>query len=313
MRARSALFTLFGDVVRPSGGEAWLTALTRAMSVLGFTPQATRTALHRMTTEGWVEPRRVGRYAAYRLTDRGADRLEEAAARIYRLRAADWDGRWRLLITSPALAADNGGRPADRPNGLRERGVPPAFARALHWMGFGRLSTEVWVSPHEHGERLSVLVDEHAMAAESLPFLSTTDGADPLAPSAEDRRIVARAWDLGTLRGAHAGFLRDWPAQAPDQHDDPGAAFVRRLRLVHHWRSFLFLDPGLPAALLPDDWLGDEAARRFRDLYEAASEPAWAWWADLTAASPAAAPLGTTPQDSPFARGLDALATRPPA
>ncbi|MPZ88880.1 MAG: hypothetical protein GEU81_12560 [Nitriliruptorales bacterium] len=309
MRARSALFTLFGDVVRPSGGEAWLTALTGAMGALGFTPQATRTALHRMTTEGWVEPRRVGRYAAYRLTDRGVDRLEEAAARIYRLRAADWDGRWRLLIISPALAAGNGDLAARRPRGPRDH----EFARALGWMGFGRLSTEVWVSPHEHGDRLSALVADHALVAESLPLLSTTDGADPQAPSAEDRRIVAQAWDLGALREAHAGFLRAWPVQAPAEQDDPAAAFLHRLRLVHHWRSFLFLDPGLPTALLPDDWLGGAAAGRFRDLHETASEPAWAWWEELTATIPAAAPLGTTPQDSPFARGLDALATRQPA
>lgn len=313
MHARSALFTLFGDVVRPSGGEAWLTALTTAMGALDFTPQATRTALHRMTTEGWVEPRRVGRYAAYRLTDRGVDRLEEAAARIYRLRAASWDGHWRLLVTSTPPAVGNGDPRARRAEGARERGVPHEFARALRWMGFGRLTMDVWVSPHEHADRLRTLLAEHDMTAASLAFLSSTDGADPQAPSAEDRRIVAEAWDLGALREAHAGFLAAWSAEPPHQVDDPEAAFVRRLRLVHHWRSFLFLDPGLPAALLPDDWLGDQAADRFRDLYEAAARPAWAWWEELTAASPATAQLGTTPQASPFARGLDALATRKPA
>nr|MDP9405406.1 hypothetical protein [Actinomycetota bacterium] len=128
MRARSALFTLFGDVVRPAGGDAWLTALTGCMGALGFTPEATRTALHRMAAEGWVEPSRVGRYAAYRLTDRGVDRLEEAAARIYRLRAVDWDRRWRLLVCPGA------GRDAE-------------LARALRWMGFGQLSADVWASP----------------------------------------------------------------------------------------------------------------------------------------------------------------------
>jgi phenylacetic acid degradation operon negative regulatory protein len=310
VRARSALFTLFGDVVRPSGGEAWLTTLTAAMGALGFTPQATRTALHRMTTEGWVEPRRVGRYAAYRLTERGVDRLEEAAARIYRMRAASWDGRWRLLVTSPALDGGNGDRSVPRRNGPRDGGVPPEPARALRWMGFGRLTTEVWVSPHAHGDRLRALLAEHAMTPESLAFLSTTDGGDPRSPSAEDRRIVSQAWDLEALREAHAGFLKQWPADAPGAIPDPQAAFVRRMRLVHHWRSFLFLDPGLPLALLPDDWLGGEAAERFRDLYEASSGPAWAWWSALSAASPAAARLGTTPQSSPFARGLDALAAR---
>ena len=36
MRARSALFTLFGDVVRPMGGEAWLSTITAAMGTLAF-------------------------------------------------------------------------------------------------------------------------------------------------------------------------------------------------------------------------------------------------------------------------------------
>ena len=32
----------------------------------------------------------------------------------------------------------------------------------------------------------------------------------------------------------------------------PQETFVTRLRLVHHWRSFLFLDPGLGASLAFD-------------------------------------------------------------
>src|SRR5688500_18996369 len=128
MRARSALFTLFGDVVRPAGGDAWLTTLTACMQSLGFTPEATRTALHRMAAEGWVAPTKVGRFAAYRLTELGVERLDEAAARIYRLRAADWDGHWHILV-SPGAGRD------------------PEVSRELRWLGHGRLSADVWVSP----------------------------------------------------------------------------------------------------------------------------------------------------------------------
>jgi phenylacetic acid degradation operon negative regulatory protein len=243
VRAQSALFTLFGDVVRPSGGEAWLSALIDAMGALGFTPEATRTALSRMAAEGWVEPRRAGRYAAYRLTGKGVDRLEEAAARIYRLRATAWDGRWRLLILD---ATDE-------------------VARRLAWTGYGRLPGGVWVSPHDH------------QVGEGLAFCSTTE---------DDRRIVTEAWDLSALRAAHEGFLARWgaPDGLPPQ---PEAAFVERIRLVHDWRSFLFLDPGLPTALLPADWLGETAAARFHDRYEWVSGAAWAWWSERQATAPA--------------------------
>lgn len=269
MRARSALFTLFGDVVRPAGGEAWLTALTDAMGALGFTPQATRTALSRMTAEGWVAPRRAGRYAAYGLTARGVDRLDEAAARIYRLSAAPWDGRWRLLLPPPEADTD------------------PELARTLSWMGLGRLRPGVWVSPSDHSARLAALP---ALAdADHLVARRAALGGGP--PALQDRRVVERAWDLGSLRAAHAGFLERWgkPGEGGSTSDaDPRAAFQERILLVHHWRSFLFLDPGLPAELLPGDWLGTDAAARFAERHAALAPASWSWWAQLTAATPPA-------------------------
>ena len=294
LKARSALFTLFGDVVRPAGGEAWLSTLTTCMGTLGFTPEATRTALHRMAAEGWVAPRRHGRYAAYRLTDAGVERLEEAAARIYRLRAADWDGRWHLLVCAAA-------------------GRSPAVARELQWSGHGRLSADVWISPHPQGRRLTRLLEAHDLDDVAVRF-DTVTAADP----ASNEQIVAESWDLTELRAAHADFIEQWAATtAPTQPDE---AFVTRIRLVHHWRSFLFLDHVLPTDLLPPDWLGDEAATVFRSLYEAVDGPAWGYYdaivedAPPLAADGDAAPVRTLRTGSnPFVHGLDALTTTRPA
>lgn len=287
MRARSALFTLFGDVVRPAGGDAWLSTITTCMGALGFTPEATRTALHRMTAEGWVEPTRVGRFAVYRLTGRGVDRLEEAASRIYRLRAVEWDGRWRLLVCGPTA------RPEDK----------AGFERALRWMGFGRLTGEVWASPHPHGDRLRRVLADHD-AADSFRFLA----AGP-ADASEDARIVSTAWNLDELRDAHSGFIARWAAVAVPS--DPVAAFTTRIRLVHDWRSFLFLDPGLPAPLLPPDWLGEAAARTFRDLYEAIDSAAWTYFDGLVADAPPLENGRRSRAANPFALGLDALDVTP--
>jgi len=280
MRARSALFTLFGDVVRPAGGTAWLTTLTACMGALGFSPQATRTALHRMAAEGWVAPSRTGRFAAYRLTDRGVERLEEAAARIYRLRSEPWDGRWHLLVSAGA-------------------GRSTAATRELLWLGHGRLSADVWVSPHPQGRRLDALLAAHQVS-DAVRF-ATADAGD------DDARIVRRAWDLTELRAAHAAFIDRWADVAPA--GEPAGAFTERIHLVHHWRSFLFLDPGLPAALLPDDWLGDRAAAVFRDRYQAVADAAWRFYDGLDAGAPSATgkvqPLRRR-GDNPFVHGLDA-------
>ena len=261
MRARSALFTLFGDVVRPAGGEAWLTTLTACMRSLGFSPEATRTTLHRMAAEGWVAPRRVGRFSAYRLTTKGVERLDEAAERIYRLRAAPWDGHWHLVVC-PRAAVD------------------VDLARKLQWSGHGRLTGDLWVSPHPHGSRLDQLLAAHDAGAGTLRF-RRADVADP----AENARVVAAAWDLSELRDAHAAFLRAWGHEQPAA--EPAAAFVQRIRLVHHWRSFLFLDPGLPEAVLPADWLADRAAGAFKALYEAVESPAWRYYNGLADGAPA--------------------------
>lgn len=257
MRARSALFTLFGDFVRPAGGEAWLRTLTGCMGALGFTPEATRTALHRMAAEGWVEPRRAGRYAAYRMTPRGVDRLEEAARRIYRLRAEAWDRHWRVLVAPAA------GRSADA-------------GKELRWVGFGRLSPDTWVSPHPHGDRVPALLDRHDLGGQATLLLA--------AATDDDAAIVAQAWDLSELAAAHREFLQRWQGAAVP--GDRAAAFTARVHLVHHWRGFLFLDPGLPDALLPDAWLGPDAARCFRVHYEALSPAAWAHYEDLAVTTP---------------------------
>ena len=261
MRARSALFTLFGDIVRPAGGDAWLTTVTACMGALGFTPEATRTALHRMAAEGWVALTRVGRFSAYRLTEPGVERLEEAAARIYRLRAAPWDGRWHLLVCPDA-------------------GRNQELARELQWRGHGQLPGNVWISPHPQGRRLDQLLAAHGATETSLRF-ERADTDDPAANS----RVVAAAWDLTELHAAHRAFLDRWEnADAPAQ---PQAAFVHRINLVHHWRSFLFLDPGLPDQVLPDDWLGNRAAAVFRTQYDAVDDAAWTFYDALAADAPA--------------------------
>lgn len=272
MRARSALFTLFGDVVLPSGGEAWLRDITAAMATVEVNAAAVRTALHRMAVEGWVEPRREGRFAAYQLTDRGEHRLRDAANRIYRLRSARWDGRWHLLA-SQALAS--------RAEVVAE----------LEWVGFGRLQPGLWVSPHDHAE----LVGRVLEGVEPAPILFSRAG------SSEDATIAGRAWDLDGLRGQHVAFLERWrdlPAPADDE-----AAFRLRLQLVHQWRKFLFEDPGLPDEVLPEGWEGHEAARVFKDTYEQLLEPSWRWWAALRAEGDALELDGR----NPFARGLAAI------
>src|SRR5436305_6621972 len=93
MQARSALFDLYGDYLRPRGGRAPVAALVRLLAPLGIAPPAVRTAVSRMVRQGWLHPVRLAAGPGYALTARAMRRLDEAAGRIYRTGRQPWDGR----------------------------------------------------------------------------------------------------------------------------------------------------------------------------------------------------------------------------
>src|SRR5215218_4044799 len=101
MQARSALFDLYGDHLRPRGGRAAVAALVRLLAPLGIAAPAVRTAVSRMVRQGWLEPIRMPEGPGYALTPRAVRRLDEAATRIYRTRQTEWDGSWQVIVTTP--------------------------------------------------------------------------------------------------------------------------------------------------------------------------------------------------------------------
>ena len=263
--ARPLLLSVLGDVVLPSGGRAWLGALTEAMGTLDVSPQATRQALRRLASQNIVEPERHGRLAAYTLTQPGRRRLEDAADRIYLRRPLVWDGRWRILTYS--FAEEN-------------RSSRDALRRELEWLGYGSFGTGMWICPWDLGARLDAVLAKHGVVGQVETFVSELEG--------DDRGLAARAYDMSELKAAHREFIdRFGPeldaARAREQAITPSEAFANRILLLHEWRKFLFLDPGLPHDLLPNDWLGDQAGHVFVDLYRAYEQPAWRFWEEVSA------------------------------
>jgi phenylacetic acid degradation operon negative regulatory protein len=237
MHARSALFDVYGDHLRSRGDQAPVSALIRLLEPVGIAAPAVRTAVSRMTAQGWLEPARVDAAPGYRATRRAIERLREAASRIYRSTPEAWDGRWRLVFV-------------DLP---RDRNARARLRQELRYLGHAEHAPGVWLCPFERPEVDAVVARaggraRHAVAVELAP--------DPVA-----------AWDLAGLATSYAawpdladGLLRD---EARHHDDEDEAAFAGRFRLVHEWRKFLFDDPGLPAALLPRDWPGLTAAELF--------------------------------------------------
>jgi phenylacetic acid degradation operon negative regulatory protein len=238
VNARSALFDLYGDHLLSRGEQAPVAALVRLLGPAAISPPAVRTAVSRMATQGWLVPVKLAGGAGYRLTPRAVRRLAQAADRIYRRDAPTWDRAWHIVVVE---------RVTDRARRDRLRS-------ALGYLGYACLDGSTWISPRPSVELDQVIAAEHVRAER---FSASYEG-DP-------RGLAARAWDLDGLAQAYRRWI--WTAKeivtrgGADQPDD--VIFALRSELVHEWRKFLFIDPGLPAELLPADWPGSDAVELF--------------------------------------------------
>jgi phenylacetic acid degradation operon negative regulatory protein len=244
MQARSALFDLYGDYLRPHGGRAPVAALVKLLAPVGIAAPAVRTAVSRMVRQGWLAPVRIEREAGYHITPRAARRLDDAAGRIYRTGRSGWDGRFDLILFTQ-----------DR-NAARRAQVAK-LADTLAFLGYGRLDGNSWVATTPAHD-----VDA-ALGEASLPyerFAARHHGGHSGAMA-----LVRRAWDLDALGKEYDRFTAEFKplVTAIGARSTDEQAYAARFRLVHAWRSFLFRDPQLPPALLPERWPGTAAASFF--------------------------------------------------
>ncbi|WBB77665.1 PaaX family transcriptional regulator [Micromonospora sp. WMMD882] len=251
MQARSALFDLYGDHLRPRGGRAPVAALVRLLAPLGIAPPAVRTAVSRMVRQGWLDPIRLATGPGYSITPKAARRLDEAAARVYRTGKVNWDGRFDLLVL-------------DGPAGRRDR---HRLAANLQFLGYGALDEQTWVATRA-ADDVDGLLAEADVRHER--FTAAHAAGTPGAVA-----MVRRAWDLAEIGRAYEEFVAEQrpllatvTARSGDEE-----AYAARFRLVHAWRTFLFKDPQLPPALLPERWPGTSAASFF-DRHAARLRPA---------------------------------------
>jgi phenylacetic acid degradation operon negative regulatory protein len=244
--ARSLLMTLLGEYVLPRGEPVWTSALVEALALAGVEEKSARQALARTAAEGWLVSERDGRRVRWSLTEPCRRLLTEGAQRIYQFGSGQpgWDGRWLVLLVSvPEVRRD-----------LRHK-----LRTRLSWAGFGSPEAGVWISPHtgREPEALAVLAGL-GLAAGAMSFTACYG-----AVGSQDA-MVARAWDLTALARLYQEFTSQFAAPDPGTGD---AVLQAQTMLVHGWRRFPFLDPQLPAELLPPDWSGASAARLFHDRH----------------------------------------------
>ncbi|HEV7265275.1 MAG TPA: PaaX family transcriptional regulator C-terminal domain-containing protein [Falsiroseomonas sp.] len=237
-RIASFIVTVWGDAIAPRGGSLWLGSLQAILDRFGCTPGQVRTAMSRLTEEGWLARNRVGRNSFYRLGPRGEQVFGAAAARIYGARTPGWDGALRLVLLAE-----------------------PAAREALAARGFGTLPG---------GVMLGVAGDAVELPTGVPILFGTTRDAE------ETRQLAARAWPLEALSEGYARFLGAF-SPLRNAAIEAQEALPLRLLLVHEWRRMVLRDPLLPTALLPQDWPGTPARRLAGELYHRLAPAAEAW------------------------------------
>jgi phenylacetic acid degradation operon negative regulatory protein len=260
MNTRSMIFTLYGDYIRNYGNKIWIGSLIRLLNEFGHNDQAVRAAISRMNKQGWVQAEKQGNKSYYSLTERGADRMEEAAKRIYKLKPEQWDGKWRILMYTIPEEIRN----------LRDE-----LRKELVWSGFGALSNSCWISPNSLEKQVYALIDKYGIEDYVDFFVAEYDGPR------KNQQIIKKSWNLSEINEKYEAFISHYSQKYSIDKNKisrgemtDAQCFVERTKLVHEYRKFLFVDPGLPEELLPDKWLGGHAASLFGEYYKELAEPA---------------------------------------
>ncbi|MDQ0163008.1 phenylacetic acid degradation operon negative regulatory protein PaaX [Bacillus alveayuensis] len=257
---QSMIFTLFGDYIRHYGNKIWIGSLIRLLKEFGHNEQAVRVAVSRMVKQGWLQSQKEGNKSYYFLTKRGVNRIDEAGRRIFKLSPHKWDGKWRILMyTIPE----------------EKRHIRDDLRKELLWSGFGNFSNGCWISPNDLEKEVKLLIEKYEIDPYVDFFVS-----EYLGPR-DNHSIVERSWQLEEIEKKYDEFISTYGKHyiihesiINEGKMTDAECFVERTKLVHEYRKFLFIDPGLPKELLPPLWSGNHAAHLFSQYYKLLAVPA---------------------------------------
>ena len=248
----SLLRTFVGLYLRRLDGHITTADLVRLSEAVGLPGARARTGIARLKQRHLLLASQE-RGSGYRLNPAAVPMLERGDRRIFAVRQMHDDDPWCLISYSI---------PESR------RDVRHQLRRRLQWIGCGVVSPALWICPwHLHHEAHEILVELGVRDAAVLFRAEDPRPADPLAET------IAAWWDLDALRREHSAFqstLAELPPATTERE-----AFASYVRLIDAWRVLPYVDPGLPASLLPSDWPGQQSFDRFAALSTVLAGPAW--------------------------------------
>ncbi len=249
---KSLILDVYGGFVRELGGWIAVADLIVLMADLGVDEQAARSSISRMKRRGILERRQHGGMIGYALSERAQTILAEGDRRIFSTQEpANLEDGWAVVLFSVPE---------------QEREKRHVLRSRLRWLGFGNAGAGVWIAPRRLLEEARDTLARLGLERYTELFEAHYRGFHDL------HSMIERAWDLHELRvmysdflAAHQPVLERW---SEDLGNDDRRAFIDYTLALSQWRKFPYLDPGLPAEMLPADWEGRAAATLFFALAE---------------------------------------------
>ena len=218
----------------------------------GRSSDAVRSAVNRMVRAGLLTKAGRGRgKLQYKMGSRGQAVVEQFIAKVLRWHVAlvgqsTWDGNW-LVVTFSI------------PEGQRAK--RDAFRTRLAEMGFGLLSSSVWISPFDQETEVTAWVEELGLSG-LVTLLRCRQAWMPGAGSSGE--LAYRVWELGALETRYRDFngraemlLALLKGLGQGEKVDAEALFFEAMELQGELIDVILVDdPCLPRELLPPEWSG---------------------------------------------------------
>ena len=247
---RRLIVTIYGLYAREEPNWLPIASVVRLMGDLGIDGQAVRSSISRLKRRDILHSLRIDGAAGYALAPSMLEIMQEGDRRIFDRRPASLADGWvQVVFTVPEA----------------ERGKRHELRTRLAALGFGPVAPGVWLAPGALASEVSDVLARQRLSGYVDIFRGQYLGYAELPGRVRDW------WDLDELSARYARFVSAYrPVSRRLARQPPGGAqaFAEYVRLVTAWRRLRYLDPGLPAEVLPARWNGVAAAELFAELSE---------------------------------------------
>lgn len=258
-RAVSVVLSLFGDVVQVHGGNVALGSLVYAGERMGVGEATLRGGVNRLAGKGWLTYQTFVKRSIYRLTERGAKRMERMASRIYqRQEQRTWTGQWQFVVVDDIARCSDNDDFKHQISGLR-------------YLGFAKLSENVFVRPEIEEDQAFGDIEEVVASGNGL-VTAFRGGSIPGHGKDHLRAFVSRHWDVVGIDTAYKALIDTYkpilPAVRKCRKLPTDMAFSIRCLLIYDYQVVRSVDPLFPSGTFSEMRYHGAAYDVVRELYD---------------------------------------------